>query len=83
MNALTQVFCLMFLFGEKKLPELASGLGKAIKNFRDASNEKKKTDFPSRTPVTEVMGGKSLSLSLSLSKERGRANSLIFLSFNI
>jgi sec-independent protein translocase protein TatA len=29
----------MLLFGAKKLPELAKGLGKSIKEFKKASNE--------------------------------------------
>jgi sec-independent protein translocase protein TatA len=29
----------MVLFGAGKLPEIGSGLGKAIKNFKKASNE--------------------------------------------
>jgi sec-independent protein translocase protein TatA len=30
---------IMVLFGAGKLPEIGSGLGKAIKNFKNASNE--------------------------------------------
>jgi len=30
---------IMVLFGAKRLPELASGIGKAIKNFKKASVE--------------------------------------------
>jgi sec-independent protein translocase protein TatA len=30
---------IMVLFGAGKLPEIGSGLGKAIKNFKKASNE--------------------------------------------
>jgi len=30
---------LLLLFGGKKLPELASGMGKALKNFRKAVKE--------------------------------------------
>lgn len=29
----------LILFGAKKIPELASGLGKGIREFRNASNE--------------------------------------------
>ena len=29
----------MLLFGAKRLPELASGLGKGIRNFKDATRE--------------------------------------------
>ena len=33
---------ILLLFGAKKLPELAKGLGKGIKEFKKASNEIKK-----------------------------------------
>ena len=47
----------LIIFGPKKLPELGSGLGKAIKDFKTAMNEtneppaehppeKEKTDIP-------------------------------------
>ena len=32
-------FVILLLFGAKKLPELAKGLGKGIKEFRKASDE--------------------------------------------
>ncbi len=32
------LFALLLLFGGKKIPELAKGLGKGIKEFKDASN---------------------------------------------
>ena len=32
-------FIILLLFGAKKLPELARGLGKGIKEFKNASNE--------------------------------------------
>ena len=35
------LFIVMF-FGSKKIPELAKGLGKAIREVRDASNEIRK-----------------------------------------
>ena len=35
------LFVVMF-FGSKKIPELAKGLGKAIREVKDASNEIKK-----------------------------------------
>jgi len=33
------LFILVFIFGASRLPELAKGLGKGIKNFKDASKE--------------------------------------------
>ncbi len=43
------VLVLLLFFGGKKLPELAKGLGKGIREFKDASNgvdreEEKKND---------------------------------------
>jgi len=32
----------LLVFGAGKLPEIGSGLGKAIKNFKKASNDKEK-----------------------------------------
>ena len=31
------LFILILIFGAKRLPELATGLGKGIRNFKDAS----------------------------------------------
>lgn len=46
------VLVLLLFFGGKKLPELARGLGKGIKEFKDASkgqseNDSKKENDPS------------------------------------
>jgi sec-independent protein translocase protein TatA len=35
---------LIFLFGAKKLPEIGSSIGKAIKEFKNAGNEVSKKD---------------------------------------
>lgn len=43
----------MVLFGAKRLPELASGMGKAIKNFKKASTEPDEIDV---TPKQSVSG---------------------------
>lgn len=32
-------FIILLLFGAKKLPELAKGLGRSIKEFKDATHE--------------------------------------------
>ena len=39
MEILVILFIILLLFGAKKLPELAKGLGKGIKEFKKASNE--------------------------------------------
>lgn len=36
------LFIVLLLFGAKKIPELARGLGKGIREFKDASKEIKK-----------------------------------------
>ena len=48
------IVALLLFFGGKKLPELARGLGKGIKEFKDASKgEEKKED-----EKKEIEGGK-------------------------
>jgi sec-independent protein translocase protein TatA len=36
------LFIVILIFGASRLPGLASGVGKAIKNFKDASRDEKK-----------------------------------------
>lgn len=36
---LVVLFLVLLIFGAKRLPDLASGLGKSIKNFKDATKE--------------------------------------------
>ena len=36
------VFVIILLFGAKRIPELAKGLGKGIKEFKDASKDEEK-----------------------------------------
>jgi len=36
------LFILVFIFGASRLPDLAKGLGKGIKNFKDATKESDK-----------------------------------------
>lgn len=35
---------ILIIFGAGKLPEIGSGIGKGIKNFKSATNAKEKTD---------------------------------------
>lgn len=37
------VFIVLLLFGGKKIPELMKGLGKGVKEFKDASNGENNT----------------------------------------
>ena len=46
------LFIVMF-FGSKKIPELAKGLGKAVREFKDASNEIKKEIRDSATSIED------------------------------
>lgn len=41
------VVLLILLFGAKKIPELMKGVGKGIKEFKDATNEDEKDNKPS------------------------------------
>lgn len=47
------LFVIILLFGAKRIPELAKGLGKGIREFKDASNDDK-PEFRDRptTPPT-------------------------------
>lgn len=40
----------LVLFGAKRLPELASGMGKAIKNFKKATSEPDEIDVTPKEP---------------------------------
>ena len=40
---------LLLLFGGKKIPELMRGLGKGMKEFKDASNGNESTSTPEKT----------------------------------
>jgi len=40
---------LLLLFGGKKIPELMRGLGKGMKEFKDASNGTESTTSPDKT----------------------------------
>jgi sec-independent protein translocase protein TatA len=39
MEVILLVFVVLLLFGAKRLPELAKGLGKSVKEFKKAANE--------------------------------------------
>ncbi len=41
----------MVLFGASRLPEIGSGIGKAIKNFKKATSEPDEIDVTPKKPV--------------------------------
>ena len=49
------LFIVMF-FGSKKIPELAKGLGKAMREVKDASNDIKKEIRDSTSSIKDDLG---------------------------
>ena len=47
------LFFIVMFFGSKKIPELAKGLGKAMREVKDASNEIKKEIRNSATSIKD------------------------------
>jgi sec-independent protein translocase protein TatA len=45
------VFIILIFFGSKKIPELAQGLGKGIKEFRKAARDIQEDDEPSTKKI--------------------------------
>ncbi len=54
MEILLILAVVLLLFGAKKLPELAKGLGKSIKEFKKASNEAEAEDEKPVAAATSV-----------------------------
>jgi len=48
----------IILFGAKRLPELAGGIGKAIKNFKKSMSEPDEIDVTPKKPLEEDKGKK-------------------------
>ncbi len=44
---------IVLLFGAKKLPDVASGIGKAIKNFKKSMSEPDEIDVTPKKPISE------------------------------
>ncbi|MDI6801339.1 MAG: twin-arginine translocase TatA/TatE family subunit [Thermodesulfovibrionales bacterium] len=58
MNELLIVLVIvLILFGAKRLPELAGGIGKAIKSFKKGVNEPDEIDVTPKKPMTEGKEG--------------------------
>ena len=51
------IVALLLFFGGKKLPELARGLGKGIKEFKDASKGEEKKDEESAQSTRRLLWG--------------------------
>ena len=56
-NLLILLAIAFFIFGAKKLPEIGSGMGKAIRSFKDAVNgvEREPGDAPPEKPKVELL----------------------------
>ncbi|KIM02686.1 MAG: preprotein translocase subunit TatA [Sulfurovum sp. AS07-7] len=50
---------IVLLFGAKKIPELAKGLGKGIKDFKEAVKEEEKADDAKELTSTQADAAKS------------------------
>jgi sec-independent protein translocase protein TatA len=48
---------ILILFGAKRLPELAGGIGKAIKSFKKGMSEPEEIDVTPKKPVSEGKEG--------------------------
>lgn len=46
------LFVIILFFGSKKIPEIAQGLGKGIREFRKAAREIDEPDLPAKKPAT-------------------------------
>jgi len=54
MQLLVIVLIVLILFGGKKIPELAKGLGSGIKNFKKAIKEDDEEEIATATKIEEV-----------------------------
>lgn len=50
---------IVLLFGAKKIPELAKGIGKGIKDFKEAVKEEEKTDDAKELTTTQTDSAKT------------------------
>ncbi|HEX2678922.1 MAG TPA: twin-arginine translocase TatA/TatE family subunit [Polyangiales bacterium] len=60
----------MLLFGAKRLPDLADGMGKAIRNFKRGMNENDDDVTPADKQVTSRSGASELKESTPASADR-------------
>ena len=59
MEILLILAIVLLLFGAKKLPELAKGLGKSIKEFKKSSSEDDEDDQPKPVSPTQTEAKKA------------------------
>ena len=52
---------ILIIFGAGKLPEIGAGMGKAIKNFKSATNEIEKKDQETEPTIEKLDDGKNAS----------------------
>lgn len=65
------IFLIVFLlFGAKKLPELAKGLGKAIKEFKNAAKEIETSTQTEEPQIKEVNNPHEPSRIMGIKKEK-------------
>ena len=53
MHVILIVFALLLLFGGRKIPELMKGLGKGMKEFKDAQNGESSSNTTTTTHTDE------------------------------
>jgi sec-independent protein translocase protein TatA len=61
---------LILLFGAKKLPELAKGMGQSIKEFKKASKENEATAEPSEADLKAELAAAKAELAASKAAKR-------------
>ncbi len=63
----------VILFGAKKIPDLAKGLGKGIKDFKKAVKEDDEVEVDKSTPEKEKIEGKEKTSETTKSQESTKA----------
>ncbi len=63
------VLVVLLLFGGKKIPELAKGLGSGIKNFKNAIKDDEKTEDVANTDKKEEIEKKAEATTTSETKD--------------
>ena len=64
------MFVVLLLFGGKKLPELARGLGKGIREFKDASDDVKREIHDNINKVSEDTHANAESHSIEIAHSK-------------